>query len=320
VKARIPAIVLVWLLSGPGLAFASGDGPVIELGETTVTRGQLNDRFQVAVRVLATQQGVSIGDQSPAVVERLRVQYLDKHAMELVLLQEAARREVAASPADVENAVAKTLATDEAKAEIVDSLRDSGIDGENLLRQIVRDEQTIKLVTEQLLEEIVIPPGDVVTLHHDIKHTLIEPEEVCIRHIQTADSEAAETILAELEGGAEFEKLASERSIDRETAVNGGDLGCFHKGPTESARTDFEKAAFAARRTGIIGPVESELGFHVMSIYRYKAPHELTLNEAYADVERELKHEQLPSRINALISDSGIKTYPENFSASDTGG
>lgn len=321
-RAVVPAIVpaCLALLLGSGQTFAGNDPAVIELGDSTVTRSELNDRFQVALRVLARQQGVSVTDQSPAVIERLRVQYLDKHATELVLLQEAARREITASAAEVDNAVAEMLAAADAKAELVDSLRSSGIDGEKLLRRIVRDEQTIKLVTEQLLEEIVIPPGDVVTLHHDIKHTLITPEEVCIRHIQLDSAEEAKQVLAELESGSDFEELALKRSADADTAAGGGDLGCFHKGPTEAAKTEFEKAAFAARKIGLVGPVESELGHHVISVYSYKAPHELTLNEAYADVERELKHEQLPNRINALITESGIKTYPENFAASDIGG
>jgi foldase protein PrsA len=308
------------LLGDAGPAYANNDPAVIEFNGTTVTRSELDARFQVAVRMLARQQGVSIADQSPTVIERLRVQYLDKHASELVLLREAARRDVAASPADVDEAMAKMLATADARAELVDSLRDSGIDGEELLRQIVRDEQTIKLVTQRILDEIVVPPGDVVTLHHDIRDTLIEPEEVCIRHIQSDDSESARRVLAELENGADFEHLASARSTDKETAARGGDLGCFHKGPTDSAKTEFEKAAFAARKTGIIGPVESEFGYHVIHVYKYKAPHQLTLNEAYDDVERELKHEQLPNRINALITESGIKTYPENLSAPDIGG
>lgn len=321
-RASIAAIITACLAlpTGAGPALASDDPAVIELGDTTVTRSELNDRFAVAVRWLAAQQGVSIAEQSPGVIERLRVQYLDKHATELVLLQEAARREISVLPAEVDDAVAEALATEAARAELVDSLRPSGIDGEKLLRRIVRDEQTVKLMTEQLLQEIVIPPGDVVTLHHDIKHTLITPEEVCIRHIQAASAEAAQEVMAELDAGADFEKLASERSTDTDTAGAGGELGCFHKGPTETAKSAFEKAAFAARRVGIVGPVESEFGYHVISVYRYKAPHELTLNEAYADVERELKHDRLPMRIDALITESGVRTYPENFVASDVGG
>lgn len=307
-RTVIPAIVSAILvsLSVSGPTFANSDPVVIELGDLTVTRGALNDRFQVAVSVLAAKQGISLADQEPAVIERLRVQYLDKHASELVMLAEAARREISASP-------------DEVNAD-VDALRESGVDGENLLRQIIKDEQTVQLVTEQLLQEIVIPPGDVVTLHHDIKHTLITPEEVCLRHIQTETAEVATEILAALEDDADFAALAAARSTDKETAGTGGDLGCFQKGPAETARSEFEKAAFALRKTGIAGPIESEFGYHVINVYKYKSAHELTLNEAYADVERELKHEQLPDRINALISESGIKVYPENFTASEAGG
>lgn len=307
-RTVIPAIVSATLISlfGTGPTFANSDPVVIELGELAVTRGELNDRFQVAVRVLAAKQGISLADQDPAVIERLRVQYLDKHASELVMLAEAARREISASPDEVNAGV--------------DALRTSGIDGENLLRQIVKDEQTIQQVTEQILQEIAIPPGDVVTLHHDIKHTLITPEEVCLRHIQTETADAAAEILAALDENIDFAALAVARSMDKETAGTGGDLGCFSKGPGEVAKSQFEKVAFAARKTGTIGPIESGFGYHVISVYKYKAAHELTLNEAYADVERELKHEQLPNRINTLISESGIKLYPENFTASEAGG
>lgn len=311
-RTRIPAIVTLCLvlLPGDGPTFANSDPIVIELGEIFVTREQLNDRFQVALHMLARQQGISLAEQDSSVIERLRVQFLDKHATELVMLQEAARRDIAVSPQDVDETVAQVLGSPEAKEAFAD---------EKLLRQIVHDEITIQSLTAQILQDIVIPPGDVVTLHHDIKHTLITPEEVCFRHIQSASAEAAKEVLVELENDADFAKLASKRSTDETSAGNGGDLGCFQKGHMES-KSEFEKVAFAARKGSIVGPVKSESGYHVINVYAYKPLHELTLNEAYDEIERELKQEQLPNHVNALISESGIKTYPENFVASDAGG
>ena len=311
---------VLFLLIGSGLAFANveSDPLVIELGDTAVTRSELNDRFEVALRMLARQQGISLSEQNPTVIERLRVQYLDKHATELVMLQEAARRDVAVSPSDVNDEVAKILGAADAKEDLVDALRDSGIDGEELLRKIIQDEKTIQRLTEQLLQEIVIPPGDVVTLHHDIKHSLITPEEVCVRHIQSATVEAAQEVLAQLEQQTDFAELAAERSADQASAETGGDLGCFQKGH-EEAGSAFRNAAFAAKKGSIVGPVKSEFGYHVIQVYEHKPSHETTLNEAFDEIERELKHEQLPERITALISESGIKTYPENFAATNAG-
>jgi parvulin-like peptidyl-prolyl isomerase len=312
--------VFLVLLLGPGLTVANdeNDPAVIELGELAVTRKELNDRFEVAVRILAGQQGISLSEQSPAVIERLRVQYLDKRATELVMLQEAARREIAVATEDVGASVSEFLRTVGGGDILFEELREAGIDGEKLLRRIVRDEKVVQMLTEQLLQEIVIPPGDVVTLHHDIKHTLITPEEVCVRHIQTASAETAQQILAELEHSPDFARLATERSTDAESAGDGGDLGCFEKGDEEAA-SEFRKAVFAAEKDSIAGPVRSGFGYHVIQVYERKPSHETTLNEAYDDIERELKHEQLPKRINTLISESGIKTYPEDFVASDAG-
>jgi parvulin-like peptidyl-prolyl isomerase len=318
--ASIPATVTACLavLLGSGTALANSDPVVIELGDISVTRNELNDRFQVAVRILASQQGISLAEQSPSVIERLRVQYLDKRATELILLQEAARRDVTVLPEAVEEAVGEALAIPGARQQIVDEPGASGIDGEKILREIVRDEKTVQGLTELMLREISIPPGDVVTLHHDIKHTLITPEQVCLRHVQTDDIESAQQILAALENDADFSELASRHSTDQASAGNGGDVGCFQKGHG-AAKSKFEEAAFAAKK-GIVGPVESEFGYHVIEIYDYKPPHEMTLNEAFNDIERELKREKLPTRVNALISESGIRTYPKNFTVSDIGG
>jgi parvulin-like peptidyl-prolyl isomerase len=233
------------------------------------------------------------------------------------MLREAARRGIAVSPEDVDAALSEFLLAG-GNDNLLEELSTAVIDGEKFLRQIIHDEKVNQVLTEQLLEEIIIPPGDVVTLHHDIKHTLMTPEEVCVRHIQLATVEAAEQIILDLGNDADFAELASNRSGDEATAGNGGDFGCFQKGHSE-AGSEFEGAAFEAKKGSIVGPVKSGLGYHVIQVYEHRAAHETTLNEAYDEIERELKHEQLPNRISALVRESGVKTYPENFAAANAG-
>jgi len=308
--------VYAWLLLVyPGMIYADGesDPVVIELGETAVTRGELNDRFQVALALLARQQGISLAEQNPGVVERLRQQYLEKHASELVLLKEAARRNVTVESAEVDAALAEILG-EGGENEFVRPITARGVDAERLLLQIVRDDLTIQRLTEAMLAEIVVPAGDVFTLHHDIKEELATPATVCVRHIQSDTAESARAVRARLDEGADFVTLAAERSTDKASADSGGDLGCFEKGRS-IVRSEFEEAAFAARTGDTVGPVKSERGYHVIYVYKHTPYHLPTLNEAYAELEQELRHEQLPKRINALMSDSGIRTYPQNFVA-----
>ena len=71
---------------------AVDDPVVIELKDRKVTTSEFNRSFEVAVRALASQQGVAYADQSVAQIENLRQGYLSQRATEMVMLQEAERR------------------------------------------------------------------------------------------------------------------------------------------------------------------------------------------------------------------------------------
>jgi parvulin-like peptidyl-prolyl isomerase len=72
---------------------------------------------------------------------------------------------------------------------------------------------------------------------------------------------AIEEILAALNGGANFEELADQRS-DR--PGNGGSLGVFRRGEMERP---FEDAAFQLEPGGVSGIVRTSFGFHIVKLY-----------------------------------------------------
>lgn len=311
-RAAIVAALLIAVVPGAAPANGAEDPVVIELGTTAVTRAELDARFALAVRLLARRQGVALAEQDPGLVEALRQQYLDKRATELVLLEEARRRQLVVSDAQVDAAFGE-LFQDETDIEAL--IADAGLDpeaGRALLDDVLRAEQTVELLTEHMLREIRVPTGDVITLHHDAKHLLATPEEVCLRHIQVADEDSARALLARIEAGAEFAELAAAHSSDAASASAGGDLGCFERGPA-GPRTAFERAAFAADEGEAVGPVESRYGFHVLVVYEHRMPREPTLNEAYAEIERELALEELPERMQALLESSGVRVHADRY-------
>ena len=74
----------------------------------------------------------------------------------------------------------------------------------------------------------------------------------------------ARKLLAELQGGADFQALAKEHSADKGSAAKGGDLGLFARGRMVEA---FEQAAFALREPGALsGLVETEFGIHIIQL------------------------------------------------------
>ena len=88
--------------------------------------------------------------------------------------------------------------------------------------------------------------------------------EVHARHILVKTKEEAEAIIKQLDGGADFEKLANEQTSDPSGKSSGGDLGWF--GPGQMV-PEFDKAAFALE----VGkytkePVQTQFGWHVIKV------------------------------------------------------
>lgn len=83
------------------------------------------------------------------------------------------------------------------------------------------------------------------------------------RHILVETEEEAKAIIEELKGGADFAKLAKEKSTDTGSGEKGGDLGWFTVGAMVPA---FNDAAYALELNTISEPVQSEYGFHIIEI------------------------------------------------------
>ena len=88
--------------------------------------------------------------------------------------------------------------------------------------------------------------------------------EVHARHILVKTKEEADKIIKELDGGADFQKLANEHTSDPSGKSNGGDLGYF--GPGQMV-PEFDKAAQAlAVGAYTKEPVQTQFGWHVIKV------------------------------------------------------
>lgn len=87
--------------------------------------------------------------------------------------------------------------------------------------------------------------------------------EVRARHILVETEDEARAIIDELDGGAEFEALAQERSTGP-SGPRGGDLGYFQRGQMVGP---FEEAAFALDPGAhSADPVQTQFGWHVIKV------------------------------------------------------
>ena len=87
-------------------------------------------------------------------------------------------------------------------------------------------------------------------------------EEVRARHILVEGEDEAKAILEQLKGGADFAKLAKEKSKDP-GAAEGGDLGYFTK---DQMVPEFADVAFKMYPGQLSNPVKTQFGWHVIKV------------------------------------------------------
>ena len=82
------------------------------------------------------------------------------------------------------------------------------------------------------------------------------------RHILVESHEAAESLKAEIEAGADFGEMARQHSTCPSSS-EGGNLGEFGKGKMVP---EFDDVVFSAEVGKPHGPVKTQFGFHLIEI------------------------------------------------------
>jgi len=175
-------------------------------------------------------------------------------------------------------------------------------------------QRALKRIENQLLEQVYLSrylESKVTDAAQQVRylemlHAAKGKQEVQARHILVEKEEDAKALIAELDKGAEFEKLAKERSIGP-SASKGGDLGFFGEGDMVP---EFSKAAFAMDKGAHSkAPVKIQFGWHVIKVVdkREVAPPE------FAAVQGQIQQELATKARADLTKDLRAKATIEKY-------
>lgn len=115
---------------------------------------------------------------------------------------------------------------------------------------------------------------------------------------KAAAKQKAEEILAKARAHPDdFAALAKEYSQDPGSAQQGGELGSFARG---SMVKPFEDAVFGAKVGDIVGPVETNFGYHIIKVTGIKPGHVQSLDEVKGRIEAEIRKQKAAEKFATL--------------------
>jgi parvulin-like peptidyl-prolyl isomerase len=119
---------------------------------------------------------------------------------------------------------------------------------------------------------------------YHLAHILVRPDQEAL----------AKQLLEQIKGGANWSELARTYSIDPTSADWNGDMGWL-----DEARMDpvIYKAVAGAKAGDLIGPVQTDWGWHIVKVVDRHGPGTLTLEQAKDDVLRR----QLPKKQAVIL-------------------
>ncbi len=231
------ALLLVACGDANGAAAATVDGQ-------TIDREQVNDAVRDAVNRSGATEGMD-ADERADLIEPLERQILALLIQAQVIEDIVEDRGVQIDDTAIDERF-------EADAE--------SAGGEEELGDTLAQQQ----ISLSLYRDVLVPTQlRVDALVDDLASDIEDEEAREARHILVETEEEAQTVLSELAGGADFAELAQARSMDPGSAERGGDLG---PAPVGAYVGPFDEAVWNSDVGDIIGPIETDFGYHVIQV------------------------------------------------------
>ena len=162
-----------------------------------------------------------------------------------------------------------------------------------------KDSLLVSYATEKAVNSITVSDKDAEEFYKANTDRFMGEETVSASHILVATEEEAKEIYARIAAGASFEEEALAHSTCPSKA-NGGNLGEFGKGQMVK---EFEEAAFAAEIGAIVGPVQTQFGFHLIKVENKSEAETLAYDVVKEQIKKNLLQQKQQQAYTAKIAE-----------------
>jgi peptidyl-prolyl cis-trans isomerase D len=185
------------------------------------------------------------------------------------------------------------------------------------------------LTQDALLAQVVVTPEEMKAQYASAAKTYTQDEQRQAAHIliavkpdakdadRAAAKKSAEDVAAKAKANpAKFGELAKQYSQDPGSAQQGGDLGSNPRGTMVKS---FDDAVFAMKPGDVVGPVESEFGWHVIQLNGVTPAKTRPFDDVKTQIETDLKRQKIAQKFAAAADQFQNLVYEQAESLAPVG-
>jgi peptidyl-prolyl cis-trans isomerase C len=200
---------------------------------------------------------------------------------------------------------------------LIKAAKKSSVASDEAIKSKIKN-ATDKIVSEAFIVKIgedAVSDENIQERYESLSETLsadIEgKEELKAKHILVKTYGDAQQVIKDLYKQS-FEEVAKEKSIDVQTAKNGGELGYFVEGRMVK---EFSEAATKLKVGKISNPVKTKFGWHIIKLEDRRPAQIPSLDDVRAQIVQELSSEAIGNYMKNIVADANVEY---NFAAPAT--
>ena len=172
-----------------------------------------------------------------------------------------------------------------------------------LKEELARKEMLYNTFLQNYVQKNPISESDIKNAYEQYKKDL-GSQEFNAKHILLANEQEAKDVIAELNKGGNFNKIAKDKSKDTGSKDKGGDLGWF---PANSMVKPFAEALTSLKKGNVTTiPVQTQFGWHVIKLEDTRALQAPEFDKVKEGLAKTLQQKQLDKLVLDLKTKAKI--------------
>ena len=327
ILAGLMASTLMFSAVGCGMIEKTEEGisktVVAKVYKEKITLGEVDSKLATVYERVKAQYGENYKENSEAMeyIKQQRLSMLDTMVNDIIIKNNGEKLKVV--PSDEEVATKSKEKLDEIKKsfksdeEYKNALKAAGVTEESFLEEL-KPAIISNAVYEEVVKDVTVTDEEIKTYYDSNQNSYTEsPNKVKPAHILVKTEEEAKDIIARLDKGEDFAKLAAEKGTDA-TKDTGGDLGWIEYTSNQYDKTFLMSAISLKKGEYTKTPVSTKFGFHVIKCLDKEEYPVRPLEEVKEDVKDVLleqnKYNKWVETVTAWQKDANIKLYEDKIS------